>query len=130
MDQIKRKRVFANYRSLHIQINLHSKFQLQQFWFLEQISKKKVYFWSKSEKNGHHYWTLQIRIFSLNWQLRFFGPNLPKKGSYVQSKTNKIDITIQFCIFELAFVLNSTLNKNYGHKQKKWTLSFNSAYSN
>ena len=34
-----------------------------------------------------------------------------KKGSYFQSKTDKIDTTIEFCIFELVFVSNFTLNK-------------------
>ena len=49
---------------------------------------------------------LQVPIFSLNWQLRFFGPNMLAKGSYFQSKTDKIDrhhhwilhIWIGFCI--------------------------------
>ena len=42
--------------------------------------------------------------------MQFFGPNLPKKGSYFQFKTDKIGTTIKFCIFELVFVLNLTLN--------------------
>ena len=45
--------------------------------------------------------------------MRFFGPNLPTKGSYFQSKTDKIDTTIEFCIFELVFVSNLTLNKQF-----------------
>ena len=44
--------------------------------------------------------------------MRFFGPNLPTKGSYFPSKTDKID-TIKFCIFELVFVLNFNLNKQF-----------------
>ena len=44
--------------------------------------------------------------------MRFFGPNLPAKGSYFPSKTDKID-TIKFCIFELVFVLNFNLNKEF-----------------
>ena len=51
-----------------------------------------------------------VPIFSLYWQLRYFGPNFPTKGSYFQSKTDKIDTTIEFCIFELVFVSNFTLN--------------------
>ena len=83
-----------------------------------------------------------VPIFSLNWKF-FFEPNLLKKPSYFQSKTDKIDSTIEFCIFELVFALNFTLNKQfwifgpnlpkkdiYGQKQKKWTLSLNSAYAN
>ena len=62
----------------------------------------------------------------------FFGPNFPKKVSYFQFKTDKIDTTIKVCIFELVFVSNFTLNKQfrifgpnlpkkdiYGQKQKK-----------
>ena len=116
------QRLFRNkknesyYRILHIQINLDSKFQLQKFWFLEQISPQKLYFRSKTEKIEYHYWILHIQIvlstiFSLNWQLQFFGRNLPKKGSYFQSKTDNINTTIEFCIFESLFVSNLTLKK-------------------
>ena len=38
--------------------------------------------------------------------MRFFGPNLPKKGSYFQSE-------IEFCILELVFLSNLTLNKQF-----------------
>ena len=34
-------------------------------------------------------------------------------GSYFQSKTDKIDTTIEFCIFELAFVSNFTLTNDF-----------------
>ena len=86
---------------------------------------------------------VEVPIFSLNWQFRFFWPVLPTKGSYFQSKTDEIDTAIEFCIFELVFVSNLTLNKQfwifgptlpkkdiYGQKQKNWTSSLNSAYSN
>ena len=46
-------------------------------------------------------------IFSLNWQLQFFGPNFPKKGSYFQTKTNKTDNNVDFCLFELLLVLKN-----------------------
>ena len=42
--------------------------------------------------------------------MQFFGTNLPPTGSYFQSKTDKIDTTIEFCIFELVFLSNLTLN--------------------
>ena len=42
-----------------------------------------------------------------------FGPNLPKKGSYFQFKTDKIDTAIELCIFELVFVSIFTLNKQF-----------------
>ena len=38
---------------------------------------------------------------------------LPKKCSYFQSKTDKIDTTIEFCIFELVFVSDVILNKQF-----------------
>ena len=45
----------GNYhRILHIQINLDSKFQLQQKNFRTNF-QKKVYFRLKTEKNEHHY---------------------------------------------------------------------------
>ena len=45
--------------------------------------------------------------------MRFFGPNLHKKGSPFQSKHDEIDTTIEFRIFELIFVSNFTLNKQF-----------------
>ena len=101
---------------LHVQINIDSKFQLQQVWFFN-IFQKKVYLRSKSEKNEHHYWILHIQIsLSTNFQLKLtiaiFWTKFAKKGSYFQSKTDKIDTTIEFCIFELVFVSNFTL-KNF-----------------
>ena len=33
--------------------------------------------------------------------------------SYFQSQTNKIDCTVEFCVFELAKVPNFTLNKQF-----------------
>ena len=52
--------------------------------------------------------------FSLNWQLRIFWIKFAHKGSYFQSKTDKIDTTIEFCIFELVIVSNFTLKKQLG----------------
>ena len=73
----------------------------------------------------------------------FFRPNLLKKGSYFQSKTDKIYTSIEFSTFKLVFVSNFTFSKQvwifgrnlpekdiYGQKQKKGILSLNSAYSN
>ena len=78
-----------------------------QFWF----------FWPDLPKNGfsglkQKKWTLHtfyiilhtqislVRNFNSNWQFWFFGPNLPKK--VFQSKTEKVNITMEFCIIELA----------------------------
>ena len=75
----------------------------------------------KLEKNEHHYWILHIHIsLSTNFQLKLtvaiFGPNLPKKGSYFQSKTDQIDrhhywilhIRISLCI---KFCFDKTILK-------------------
>ena len=123
---------------LHIQTDLDSKFQLQQTILIFRTNfQKKAYFWSKTQKNKHHYWILHIRIsLSTNFQLKLavaiFWIKFAKKGSYFQSKTDKIDTTIEFCIFELVFVSNFTLNQQfwifgpnlpkkdiYGQKKKK-----------
>ena len=83
---------------------------------MERISKKKVYFWSKTQKNEHHYWILHARIsLSTNFQHKLttaiFWTKFTESDSYFESKTDKIDTTtIEFCIFELAFVSNFTLN--------------------
>ena len=74
-----------------------------------------MYFRSKTQKNDYHYWILHIQIsLSTNFQLKLtiaiFWTKFFKKGSYFQSKTDKIDTTIEFCIFELVFVSNFTLN--------------------
>ena len=106
--------------------------------------QKKVYFRLKSWKNDHENWILHIQIslstnFHIKLTIAIFGPNLPTKGSYFQSKTDKIDTTIEFCIFELVLVPNLCLNWQFwffwpdlpkecfsGLKQKKWTpLIFN-----
>ena len=48
--------------------------------------------------------------------MRLAGLNLPKKGSYFQSKTYKIDTTIEFCIFKLVFVSLWTNNFEFWTK--------------
>ena len=58
------------------------------------------------QKKGTPQLNKHIRIslsakFSLNWQFRFFGQNFPKKR-YLQYKTEKVNTTIEFCIFELV----------------------------
>ena len=115
---------------------------------MKQISKKKVYFRSKTQKNEHRYWILHIRInLSTNFQLKLtiaiFGTKFAKNDSYCQPKTGKIDTIIEFCIFQLVFLSDFTLHKQfwifgpnllkkdiYGQKLKKWASSLNSAYLN
>ena len=104
---------------LHIQINLDSKFQLQQTILIFGTSfQKTVYFQLKTQKDEHHYWIRHIRISSgTNFQLKLtiaiFWTKFAKQGSYFQSKTDKIDTTIKFYIFELVFVSNFTLYKQF-----------------
>ena len=79
------------------------------FDFWNKFPKKSILPVKNTHKNEHHYGVPHIKIslstnFSLNWQLQFFGQNFPKKGSYFQSKTHKINTAIEFCIFELLFV--------------------------
>ena len=68
--------------------------------------------------NEHHYWILNIWIrLSTTFQLRLtiviFWTKFAKNGSYFQSKTDKIDTTIEFCIFRLVFVSIFTLSKQF-----------------
>ena len=94
-----------------------------------------------------------VPTFSLNWQLQFFGPNLPKRVAlfsqnrhhhwilhirislcikfhfeqttlrfwtrfaqerYLWSKTEKMNIIIEFCLFKLVLVPNFSLNWQFG----------------
>ena len=98
--------------------NLDSKFQLQQtiliFW--NKFPRKSILPVKNTKKNEHHYLILHIRIsLSTNFQLKLtlanFWTKFVKKGRYFQSKTDKIDVTIEYCIFKLVFVSNFTLNK-------------------
>ena len=119
----------------------------KQFSFLEQFFRKSI-LQVENTKNYSNNWILHIWL-SLSTSLQpkltvaIFWINLPKKSTYLQSKTDKIDTTIEFCIFELVFVSDFTLKKQfwifganfprkhiYGQKQKNWTPSWNSAYSN
>ena len=61
--------------------------------------------------------TIELFIFELaicNFQLKLtvaiFWIKCAKKGNYFQSKTDKIDTTIEFCRFELVFESNFTLS--------------------
>ena len=87
---------------LHIQINLDSKFQLQQTTLIFGTNfQKKVYFRSKTQKHEHYYWIVHVQIsLSTNFQhkltIAIFRTKFDKKGSYFQSKTDIIDTTIEF----------------------------------
>ena len=71
---------------------------------------------------------LKVPIFSLNWQLRFFGSNLPKKSRYFQSKTDKIDTTIEETI--LNFWTRLAKECYLWSKRENVNINIDSAYSN
>ena len=78
---------------LHTWIGLSTKFQLKLtiLIFVSNLTEKSVSSpkWKKLNTT--------IENFSVDWQFRIFGPNLPKKG-YFRWKTEKVNITIELCI--------------------------------
>ena len=116
------KRVFPIYtrknenhhRILHIQISLGSKYFSfnKQFWFFGPNLPKKRYFRSKTEK-----WTLSFNSaclilpakFLLNLKILIFWNKFAPKWHF-QSKTEIMNTTIEFCIFELRKVPNFSVN--------------------
>ena len=112
--KVTQKRIYFKIRKsehhhwiLHIWISLSTKFYSKQktFEFWNQISPKRV-FPVENGKREHHQWILHIRI-SLNTKFHFkqiifnFGNKLVQKR-YFWSKTEKVNITIEFCIFEFS----------------------------
>ena len=105
-----------------------------------------MYFHPKTDSE-HHHWILHIRIspsikFHFKLVILIFGNKLSQK-EYFGRKEKKVNITIEFCIFELVQVSNFTLSWQFyffrpnllkknisGQKQKKWTASLNSAFPN
>ena len=92
----------------HIQISLGTKFELI-LTILIVLTRftQKGFIWSKTEKWTPHIFNIILHIqislvrnFSSDGQFWFFGPNFPKR--YFQSKTEKVNITMEFCIFELV----------------------------
>ena len=77
---------------------------INNFDFSKQFSQTKILL-KKNRKNQHHHWTLHIR-FSLGIKF-YFEETLQNfttkfaQSRYIQSKTGKVSITIEFCIFEL-----------------------------
>ena len=105
------------HRIQHIQI-LDSKFQLQQKVLIFGTNYQKKYISRKHKKRTSlQFFIFELPILSTAFQLKLtitiFQTKLAKKGSYFQSKTDKIDNIIEFCIFELVFVSNFTLNKQF-----------------
>ena len=87
--------------------------QRQQSCFVYLRLPKRVFLVS-NRKSEHHHWILHIRIsvgtkFQLKLTSLIFWTKFLPKG-YFQSKTNKMNTTIEFCIFELVLVPNFRLN--------------------
>ena len=120
----------------------------KHFFYLTWISfsRIKFKFWLitllvKSRVNEHRHWILHIQI-SLILILIF--PTKFVEKRYFQLKSEQVNITIEFCIFESVSVPNVNLKWYFwyfgrnlpkkgiisGEKQKKWTRPLNFAYSN
>ena len=110
----------------------------QKGYFRTQKKKKK----EKEKENHHQILHIQINLdskFQLQQTISIFGENFQKRKSF-SSRTEKMNMTIEFFIFELVYVPIFSLNCNFldqicskrysGQKQKKWTSSLNFAYSN
>ena len=90
------------------------------YWFYKQISQKKGYFRSKTEKMNI---TIELFIFelvyvlnfSLNWHLRFFGPNLPKNGKQVFPVKNR-EGERHHCFLYIQISLGSKFSLNWQFK--------------
>ena len=127
-----------NIRILHDRIKnkwkTESQYQVHADVFLVKIGKSK-----------HHHWILHIWIslgtkFHLKLGILIFGTKFAQKG-YFWSKTEKVNTTIEFYIFEKGtrfqlkltiWILGPNLPKkgvSVG-KRKKWTLLFKSTYLN
>ena len=156
LDQICPKGIFPvqNKKSehhqwtFHIQISLATKFQLKLtiLFFWTKFWPKNCIFDLKW-KSEHHHWILHIWIslgikFQLKLTILIFWTKFAQKG-YFWEKTEKVNITIEFCMFELVLVPNLTLNKQFwffgpnlpekdisGRKRKNWASPLNSAYLN
>ena len=86
---------FANSNSLETKFNFK-----QAILNFETKFAKKGRFWSKTEKVNIATEFCIFKLvyalnFSLNWQLRFYGPNLPRNGTSGQ-KRKKVNTTIDF----------------------------------
>ena len=92
---------------LHIRISPSIKFhfKLVILIFGNKLSQKE-YFGRKEKKSEHHHWILHIRIslgikFQLKLTIVSFENKFAQKGCF-RSKIEKVNTTIEFCIFELV----------------------------
>ena len=122
MDQICPKRAFPvesrksehHHWILYIRISLHTKFQLKLTFLFFGSNYPKKPFPVKNRKSEHRHWILHIRI-SLGTKFHFrqttlkFGTKFAQKG-YFRSKVEEVNIAIEFCILELLYIPNFSLN--------------------
>ena len=118
----------------------------RHFWFFGPNLHKKTVPGRKLKKREQRHWILHIRIslgtkFQLKLTISIFWTNFAQKGCF-QSKTENVNTTIAFCVFELVYVPNFSLNWQFwffgpslpkkgisSSKWKKWISPLNSAYS-
>ena len=86
-----------------------SRFQVSasanNFDFLKQVSKTTI-LPNENRKNKHHQWIFHIRIslgikFYFGQKVFNFGTKFAQ-NKYIRSKTDKVNITIEFCMSELS----------------------------
>ena len=69
------------------------------------------------QKRQDHHWIMHIHItlsrrFQLEVKILIFRNNFPQKG-YFHSKTEKVNITIDFCIFKLVSISNISFKEQF-----------------
>ena len=126
-SNLKKKKNENHHRILHIWKSLGSNFKFQQrsLIFGNRFPPTKDTSSWKQKKN-HHHLILRIQIsvgtkFQLRLTIWFSDQNLASQEEYVRSKTEKVNTTIEFCIFELVEVQNFSL-KSDSHLSKKIAL--------
>ena len=111
----KNKKIEYHHWILHIRISLSIKFHLELtisiFW--TRFAQKSLFFITK-RKSDYHHWILHVPIsqgtkFQLKLIILTLWTKFAQKRCF-QSKTEKVDITIEFYIFELLKVQNLSLN--------------------
>ena len=118
---------------LHIRISLgtrfHPKLTILIFW---TKFAPKSYFWSKTKKSEHYHGILHVQIspgtksyFKQFWILE---PNF-LKNEISGRKQKKINITIDFWIFELALVANLRILIFWTKFAQKWSKNINRTFA-
>ena len=116
LNQKKKKKKKEHHdRVLHVRKSLGGKFQLKRIISnFRTILTQKEYFQSKKEYNENHYRILQIQVslgfkFRLQQTILIFLNKFTIKR-YFRSKTGRVNITIEFFMFELEWETNFSLH--------------------